>query len=85
MAAPLRVRRQLAELEALMKSGHRPTREECEERFPGLVAYINEHLSLVDLMRADGIKLTPLSPDAPVAYIAEGACPCCGGDIMVKE
>ncbi len=61
------------------------SRAECERRFPELIAYINRHVSLVDLMRADGIELKPLSPDTPGVFIAIGACPCCKGDLLVKE
>lgn len=60
------------------------SRAECEYRFPELIAYILKNVSLIDLLRSQGIEARPLSPDAPNVYIAEESCPCCGGDI-VKE
>lgn len=81
---PAKVREQY---EALLAAPKGLSRAECERRFPDLIAYINylEHVSLVDLIRADGIELTPLSPDAPGVYLGVGGCPSCGADILVKE
>lgn len=69
----------------LLTAGHGISREECMRRFPELIAYILETISLLDLLKSQGIEVKPLSPDISGVYIAEDACPCCGGDIIVKE
>ena len=69
----------------LIAAGSNLSRAECERRFPELIAYINRHVSLVDLMRAEGIVVKPLSPDAPGVFVAEAACPCCNGKIIIRE
>ena len=63
------------------------SREECEHRFPALIAYIRYlgSVSIVDFLRAEGVELKPLSPDAPGVYIGVGGCPDCGNDILVKD
>ena len=68
------------------------SREECERRFPELIAYVKSHISLVDLFRKFGFEVKPLSPDAPGVFIvlqpkdiAQGACPDCGSNLIVKE
>ena len=75
----------LEQCRLLLESPTGLSREECERRFPELITYINLHISLVDLMRAYVIVLRPLSPDVPGVYIAEGACPCCNGNIVIRE
>lgn len=61
------------------------SREECMKRYPDLVAYVLNNISLVDLLKSQGIEVKHLSPDAPGIYIAEGGCPDCGSNIIVKE
>ena len=75
----------LEQYRLLLESPTGLSRAECERRFPELIAYINRHISLVDLMRAEGIVVKPLSPDAPGVFVAEAACPCCNGKIIIRE
>ena len=81
---PAKVREQY---EVLMAAPKVLSRKECERRFPDLIAYIKylDSVSIVDFLRAEGIELRPLSPDAPGIYVGVGGCPSCGTDILVKD
>lgn len=51
--------------------------------YPEVVAWVAEHVSLVDLMRASGVELHPVSPDRPDVLV--GSCPACHGPMMVEQ
>jgi len=56
---------------------------EVRSRYPDVVAWVNQHVSLVDVMRASGVSLRPISPDAP--NILVGNCPGCAGPMLVRR
>jgi hypothetical protein len=56
---------------------------EIRSRYPDVIAFVNEHVSLVDLVRASGVSLRPLSPDAPNVLV--GGCPSCAGPMLVRR
>ena len=60
------------------------SREKAELNFPEVLAYIRNNVSLVDLMRSQGMKLRPLSAERPDILVSEG-CPCCGGGPVYVE
>lgn len=82
---PVIIREQFSEIDLLTNQGITLTEAECRARFPELIIYIRSHISLVSLMRSQGIRLRPLSPDAPDVYISPEGCPFCNGAIIVKE
>jgi hypothetical protein len=59
------------------------TADEARIQYPDVVRWINENVSLVDLMRASGIELKPISPDRPDILV--GKCPDCAGPLMVRS
>ena len=56
---------------------------EIRRLYPDVISWVNEHVSLVDLMRASGVSLRPLSPDAPNVLV--GGCPSCAGPMLVRR
>lgn len=79
---PPRVQEQLEAFEARTDS---PGRLECERLYPELINFIRERISLVGLIRASGLNVEPLSPDAPDVYVVRGGCPFCGDNVFIKE
>jgi len=59
------------------------TREVAERDFPDVMNWLRENISLVDVMRAQGVKLRPVSADCPDVLV--GRCPDCNGPMMVKS
>ena len=55
---------------------------EIRERYSDVISWVNEHVSLVDLVRESGVSLRPLSPDRPDVLI--GHCPGCHGPLVVR-
>ena len=85
MTIPRIVERQWEEMNTLKAQGVPFDRAYAEEHWPELITWINANVSLVDLVRASGIEIEPLSPDSPGVYIGKNGCPNCGADIIVKE
>ena len=82
---PRIVQQQFAEMESLKACGIPFDRAYAEAHWPELIVWINDNVSLVDLVRESGVEIEPLSPDSPGVYIGKGGCPGCGADIAVKE
>jgi hypothetical protein len=61
------------------------SREECERRYPDLINFIRENVSLVALIESYNIKLKPVSPDRPDILVAVRGCPSCHSTIFVKR
>lgn len=78
------VQRQWAEMDSLKAKGISIDRSYAESHWPELIAWVNANISLVDIIRASGIELEPLSPDSPGVFVGKGGCPGCGEDIIVK-
>jgi hypothetical protein len=58
--------------------------EQVRDRYPDVIQWFNEHISLVDLMREAGVELKPISRDAPGVFI--GQCPfCSSGPLLVRS
>jgi hypothetical protein len=57
---------------------HNSTFDEAEIRanFPDILDYLNQRVSIVDVLEDAGIDLRPISPDSTGCLV--GRCPFCG-------
>ena len=63
--------------------GSTMSEEQIRSRYPHVIAWFNEHVSLVDLMSDAGVKLAPISPDSTGVLV--GLCPSCSGPMLVRS
>jgi len=56
--------------------------KQLRAKYPEAVRWINENVDIVSILKAAGVELRPLSPDAPGVLM--GSCPDCRGALVVK-